>query len=148
VAIFNHGKFQQVASPRDIYDRPANRFVAEFLGDINILPLESGHTTPNGIEARCGDQPIRASTAAGTPTANLAIRPEHMTLYADKPVSGNALAGTIEAVTYLGSVTRFSVKTQTGVPLVLEMPTHAVSPAFVPGATYWVGWREEQGYFL
>ena len=47
VAIFNHGKLQQLASPRDVYERPANRFVAEFLGDINILPLTgaSAHRT-------------------------------------------------------------------------------------------------------
>jgi len=148
VAIFEHGKLQQVASPRDVYERPANRFVAEFLGDINILPLTGSNATATGAEARCGDQTIRASTTAGTPTANLAIRPEHMTLYAERPASGNALAATIETVTYLGSVTRFSVKTPAGVALVLEMPTHAVLPGFVPGAQSWVGWREEQGYFL
>ncbi|MDB5555861.1 MAG: spermidine/putrescine transporter [Rhizobium sp.] len=148
VAIFNHGKLQQVASPRDVYERPANRFVAEFLGDINILPLTGTSAIANGAEAKCGDQVVRASSAAGTPTANLAIRPEHMTLYADRPVAGNALDATIESVTYLGSVTRFTVKTPAGAVLVLEMPTHAVSPGFVPGGQAWVGWKEEQGYFL
>ncbi len=39
VAIFDHGRLQQVAPPREVYERPANRFVAEFLGDINMLPL-------------------------------------------------------------------------------------------------------------
>lgn len=148
VAIFDHGKLQQVASPREVYERPANRFVAEFLGDINILPLTGSSQTASGAEARCGDQVIRASSAAGAPTANLAIRPEHMALHAERPSAGNALAVTIESVTYLGSVTRFTVKAPTGAPLVLEMPTHAVSAAFVPGSQAWVGWREEQGYFL
>ena len=148
VAIFNHGKLQQLASPRDVYERPANRFVAEFLGDINILPLTGSSAVTDGAECKCGDYVIHASRDAGAPTANLAIRPEHMTLYADRPASGNALGATIETVTYLGSVTRFSVKTPAGVPLVLEMPTHAVAPGSVPGAQSWIGWREEQGYFL
>jgi putative spermidine/putrescine transport system ATP-binding protein len=148
VAIFNHGKLQQLASPRDVYERPANRFVAEFLGDINILPLTGSAAGANGAEARCGDQIVRTSTAAGKPTANLAIRPEHMSLFADKPAIGNAMPVSIDTVTYLGSVTRFSVKTPACPALVLEMPTHSVSPAFVPGAQSWVGWREEQGYFL
>ena len=39
VAIFNHGELLQVGAPQDVYDRPANRFVAEFLGEINMLPL-------------------------------------------------------------------------------------------------------------
>ena len=148
VAIFNHGKLQQVASPRDIYERPANRFVAEFLGDINILPLSGASVSGNGVEARCGEQVIRASTAAGTPTANLAIRPEHMQLHADRPAAGNALPVTIESVTYLGSVTRFAVKADAGMALVLETPTHAAIPGLASGSKAWVGWQEEQGYFL
>ena len=38
VAIFNHGKLLQVGAPQEVYERPANRFVAEFLGEINMLP--------------------------------------------------------------------------------------------------------------
>jgi putative spermidine/putrescine transport system ATP-binding protein len=148
VAIFDHGKLQQLASPRDIYEKPANRFVAEFLGDINILPLTSPLATAAGAEARCGDQLIRAGKEAGAPTANLAIRPEHMTLFAEKPTSGNAIPVTIDTMTYLGSVTRFSAKTPQCPALVLEMPTHSVSPSVAPGSQAWVGWREEQGYFL
>jgi putative spermidine/putrescine transport system ATP-binding protein len=148
VAIFNHGKLQQLASPRDVYEKPANRFVAEFLGDINILPLKGSSAVASGAEARCGSELIHASAAAGTPTANLAIRPEHMALYADKPDSGNAIPVAIDSMTYLGSVTRFSVKTPECPALVLEMPTHAVAPSFVPGSSAWVGWREDQGYFL
>ena len=44
VAIFNHGALLQVATPQAIYERPESRFVAEFLGDINLLPVEGvGH---------------------------------------------------------------------------------------------------------
>jgi putative spermidine/putrescine transport system ATP-binding protein len=148
VAIFNQGKLQQVAAPRDIYERPANRFVAEFLGDINILPLSGASAIANGAEARCGDQVIRAASTAGAPTANLAIRPEHMALYADRPATGNALPVLIESVTYLGSTTRFAAKADAGPALVLETPTHAAAPGLVPGSHAWVGWKEEQGYFL
>ena len=44
IAIFNHGELLQVATPQEVYERPANRFVAEFLGEINLLPIENiGH---------------------------------------------------------------------------------------------------------
>jgi len=148
VAIFNHGTLQQVATPRDIYERPANRFVAEFLGDINILPLTDFSSVGNGAEARCGSHVIRAAASAGTPTASLAIRPEHMVLTADRPASGNALPVSLDGVTYLGATTRFAARTETGATLVLEMPTHAVSSGLAAGSLAWIGWREEQGYFL
>jgi putative spermidine/putrescine transport system ATP-binding protein len=148
VAIFNHGKLQQLATPRDVYERPTNRFVAEFLGDINILPLSGASPVAGGTEARCGDETIRVSAAAGTPTTSLAIRPEHMRLYMDRPAAGNALTVTVDSVTYLGSVTRLSVKTPHCPALILEMPTHSVDPAIAPGSRAWVGWKEEEGYFL
>ena len=48
VAIFNHGELLQVGAPQEVYDRPANRFVAEFLGEINMLPL-SGVRQADGV---------------------------------------------------------------------------------------------------
>ncbi|MFN7225585.1 MAG: ABC transporter ATP-binding protein, partial [Paracoccaceae bacterium] len=63
VAIFEKGRLQQLAPPREVYERPANRFVAEFLGDINILPVVAGQ-----IEGRAVDAP--------GPQGDLAIRPE------------------------------------------------------------------------
>jgi putative spermidine/putrescine transport system ATP-binding protein len=144
VAIVNHGRLQQLASPREVYEKPANRFVAEFLGEINILPVEG----VAGAQAKCAGETIRFSPQAGAPTANLAIRPEHMQLHEQKPDHGNALPVTLKNVTYLGSTTRFQVATQDHCSLTLEMPTHTVSSAFVPGGTAWVGWREDQGYFL
>ncbi len=148
VAIFNQGRLQQVASPRDIYERPANRFVAEFLGDINILPLTAAAMNGRGAIARCGEQQIRIAAAAGSPTANLAIRPEHMALSAERPAAGNMLPVTIETVTYLGPVTRFAARVDSGPALVLETPTHATTPNLAPGSHAWVSWKEEQGYFL
>jgi putative spermidine/putrescine transport system ATP-binding protein len=148
VAIFNQGKLQQVASPRDVYERPANRFVAEFLGDINILPLVGASAAGDIIEARCGDQSIRAAKGSGMPSSNFAIRPEHMSLTAKRPVSGNALPVTIQSVTYLGSMTRFTARIDSGSALTLEAPSPSAAASLVAGSHAWVGWKEDQGYFL
>jgi putative spermidine/putrescine transport system ATP-binding protein len=67
VAIFEAGRLQQIAPPREVYDRPANRFVAEFLGDINILPV-------------AGDTSRGAACTFRRGPADFAIRPEHMEL--------------------------------------------------------------------
>ncbi|TIX02693.1 MAG: ABC transporter ATP-binding protein, partial [Mesorhizobium sp.] len=47
VAIFNHGNLLQVGAPDEVYDRPASRFVAEFLGEINMLPLKGVRNADN-----------------------------------------------------------------------------------------------------
>src|SRR5690606_1603084 len=52
VAIFDHGRLQQLATPREVYERPSNRFVAEFLGDINILALDAVTGTAQGGHGR------------------------------------------------------------------------------------------------
>ncbi|MEI2687165.1 MAG: hypothetical protein V9G14_13730 [Cypionkella sp.] len=75
VAIFDHGKLQQIAAPRVVYERPASRFVAEFLGDINILPLTNGQF--EGVA-------VRAGTDAGPTSGILGVRPEYMKLHHDQ----------------------------------------------------------------
>ncbi len=99
VAIFERGVLQQIAAPQEIYERPANRFVAEFLGDINILPL----TAVTGSRAVIEGQTVQVTATAGAPTQALAIRPEHMRLAITAPTTGNAIAATLRDLTYLGA---------------------------------------------
>ena len=148
VAIFNKGKLQQVGSPKQVYEQPANRFVAEFLGDINIFDLADARQAGDLCEGRFEDRVIRAAKSAGAPTGHFAIRPEHMVLTRDEPADRNALAAEIEDVTYLGAATRFALKTPGGKGLALEMPTRETGPDFEKGKRVWASWDREQGFFL
>ena len=135
VAIFERGRLQQLAPPREVYERPANRFVAEFLGDINILPVSGGRIEGHAVE-----------TAA--PNGDLAIRPEYMALSLTEPGQGNAVAATLQDLTYLGAETRLSLQTPGGVPLVLHQPTAALPAGLAPGAAVWASWAPERGFLL
>jgi putative spermidine/putrescine transport system ATP-binding protein len=148
VAIFNKGELQQVDTPKAVYEHPANRFVAEFLGDINIFDLKDAKLSGAMAECRFEDRVIRASNAAGSPTNHFAIRPEHMVLSSAEPVDCNALAADIEDVTYLGAATRFALKTPGGKGLTLEMPTRETGPDFAKGKRVWASWAPDQGFFL
>jgi putative spermidine/putrescine transport system ATP-binding protein len=148
VAIFNKGKLQQVGSPKQVYEHPANRFVAEFLGDINIFDLANTSLSGDVAEGRFEDSVIRASKAAGTPTGHFAIRPEHMVLTREQPGDRNALAADIEDVTYLGASTRFALRTPGGKSLALEMPTREAGSDFEKGKRVWASWEPDQGFFL
>jgi putative spermidine/putrescine transport system ATP-binding protein len=148
VAIFNKGKLQQLGSPKDVYEHPANRFVAEFLGDINIFDLAGCKLAGDVAEGKFEDSVIRASKAAGVPTGHFAIRPEHMVLTREQPADRNALAADIEDITYLGAATRFALKTPGGKGLALEMPTRETGPDFEKGKRVWASWERDQGFFL
>jgi putative spermidine/putrescine transport system ATP-binding protein len=149
VAIFNKGRLQQLGSPREVYEHPANRFVAEFLGDINIFDLSAPASAGELAEGRFEDRVIRMAATAGTPTRHFAIRPEHMVLTRDEPAEArNAVGAVIEDVTYLGAATRFSLRTAGGKALALEMPTRETGPDFMPGRRVWASWDRDQGSFL
>ena len=144
VAIFDAGRLAQIDTPQAVYDRPANRFVAEFLGDINILPL-TGLQTEGGVST--GSFLGTALRGTGGPAPNLAVRPEDMTLSLARPEAHNALPALTRDLIYQGADTRLSL-TVGGHPLTLTMPTAEVPRGLAPGHNVWVAWAEEKGVFV
>lgn len=148
IAIFEAGTLQQVATPRDIYERPANRFVAEFLGDINLLPLQDVTQTNSGVTARFEGSTLHTTPDAGAPTALLAIRPEHMQITSAAPEQGNAIPAQITDMTYMGAETRVSVVTPAGHALTLNAGADQMSNHLQPGTDIWISWSKDRGVFL
>ena len=108
LAVFNDGRIAQIGTPQDIYDRPATRFVADFVGSSNVLPP--------------------AMTAAlGGPAKWASLRPEATRLAATGPVTG-----TVTALRYLGSGTRVLLQAQ-GTELAALVPSGQPLPE--PGTT-------------
>jgi putative spermidine/putrescine transport system ATP-binding protein len=143
VAIFDKGLLQQLGDPRLVYERPANRFVAEFLGDINILPVTRDSTG----QAYCEGRSIRVPEPTG-PEAMLAIRPEHMHLTLDAPRGGNALPALVVDLTYLGADTRVALVTPGGLALTLTIPTARLPSGLATGTSVWATWPQDRGQFL
>lgn len=148
VAIFERGTLQQIGAPKDVYERPANGFVAEFLGDINILPLEEVSATPDGVKALFEGQILLMASSLGAPSKTLAVRPEYMSLSLTQPSTGNAIKVTLRDLTYLGAETQLSLNTPGQVSLMLAMPTVSLPIDLVPGTSVWVTWPNERGIFL
>jgi len=146
VAIFDHGRLQQLATPREVYERPSNRFVAEFLGDINILALDAVTGTAQGGHGRFEGHDLQwCGSGAGR---NLAIRPEYMQLARSRPKTGNAVAARLADLTYLGAETRLELMTGGGTALTLAVPTTALPQGLVPGDQIWAAWPEDKGFLL
>jgi len=110
IAVVRDGRIIQHGTPPDVYGHPKNRFVAEFLGDANILSARVAGRGTAGSDLRLdagGIVPGVASDAAIDSPVNFAVRPERMAFCsADKAV----LSGTVAEAVYHGQATRFLVR--------------------------------------
>ncbi|KQV41771.1 MULTISPECIES: ABC transporter ATP-binding protein [unclassified Rhizobium] len=116
IAVMDRGRVLQVGTPKDIYGRPANRIVANFIGESSFFDgtvgsVEAGRATvvlPSGATLVTRDAGNVTAGAAVT----LAIRPEHAEPTLRRPGAG--LAGTIETAVYRGTDTHYRVRLSDG----------------------------------
>ena len=112
IAVMDHGKVLQVGTPAEIYETPVNRFVADFIGETNLLPASLTGRTGDEIRFRLDSgKEISGREHGGHDTGarvTLAVRPERAEL-ATGP-GGNGLPGTIDRVVYFGTDTQFRVR--------------------------------------
>ena len=115
VAVMDHGKLVQVATPAQIYETPNSAYVADFIGEVNLI---EGAATPAGdkidITWAEGQPPIRATPSdpiARDARVTFAIRPEKVTISADRPDgAANALQGKVLDIAYLGNISTYHVE--------------------------------------
>ena len=127
LAVFNRGRIEQVGTPADVYERPATRFVAGFVGTSNLL-------TGASAEAIVG--------RAGTFT----VRPEKIQLAAAARPAANCVSGRVEHVVYLGAVTYYYLRLPGDARLVVMEQNQAPRPETPPhpvGATVYAAWDLE-----
>ncbi|OKH87148.1 ABC transporter ATP-binding protein [Thalassospira sp. TSL5-1] len=119
IAVMKSGKILQIGTPRDIYETPTHRFVADFIGDSNFLQGEihqNGADAGNAVLALPGGQTISLAGVAENPSrpaqqasATIAIRPERIIL-APQGSSETALRGKIDDVVYFGTDTTYHIR--------------------------------------
>jgi putative spermidine/putrescine transport system ATP-binding protein len=99
IAVINHGRLMQLGAPKTIYERPANRFIADFIGESTFLPVEvtAGKAMLEGREIRT------ASPPEGEGRRLVLLRPERLHILAGKAPAGlNVFAATVRDVVYQG----------------------------------------------
>jgi putative spermidine/putrescine transport system ATP-binding protein len=149
IAIFNHGEVLQVGRPQDVYERPANRFVAEFLGEVNLLPVRELAANGGGAQGLFEDHRLAVPACRDdSRRAILAVRPEHMQLATAAPEGGNAVLAAVRSSTYQGGAVRLDLATRRGTPLTLTIPVAAAAAALDTGGEVWVTWNAESGFLL
>jgi iron(III) transport system ATP-binding protein len=115
VAVMDRGRIQQTGAPREIYERPANQFVADFIGTTNFLRATvDGPDAAAGfyrVASEVGTLKVRAVDAleAGTKVV-ISVRPEDIRLSETPPSGDNVLEGTVHTKVFLGESVDFEVK--------------------------------------
>ena len=112
IVVLDRGEVQQIGAPREIYERPANLFVADFMGLLNRLPAVLVAHADGIARVRVGTHELSATIApqgvAGAGAMTVVIRPEAIRL-ADGTAGENRLSGTIIDVTFLGNIIDYQV---------------------------------------
>jgi spermidine/putrescine transport system ATP-binding protein len=116
----NRGRYEQLADPESLYERPKTRFVAGFLGVSNLLAARLDGTADDYAVCRLADgSPVRVQRALldGLERVEVGVRPEKIRLREPEetvPAGHNALAGTIRDASYLGVSTSYVVEARGG----------------------------------
>jgi putrescine transport system ATP-binding protein len=136
IGVMDAGRLEQVATPRELYEAPTSRWIAEFVGDVNMFEGQIGSRDANRLAISTRDagtimvaeprQPITKTVVA------VAIRPEKVKLSRRGPVSDavnaqsiNRLEGVVTDVSYLGGITTYKVKLDSGAVLRSSMANTA-----------------------
>ena len=150
IALMKDGVIAQAGAPRDLYENPASRFVAGFIGVSNFFEGETadgGLMLPGHGLLKAGDG---AGHVAGTKAA-IAVRPERITLSRDAGLNGhNAVSGDIADLAYHGQDVNLLVRVS-GVdsPVMVRLTAAEEEQSnFQPGQRVWCNWQPEHGRIL
>ncbi|MGI5203326.1 ABC transporter ATP-binding protein [Spirillospora sp. CA-108201] len=156
IAVMNDGVIEQLGTPREIYEHPATRFVAGFIGTSNLLDGEVTGSGPEGAVLSHGPEgrievPMRGGReAVAGERVELTVRPEKIGIGPDRPGDGRcAVRGTVTEVVYLGTSTNYNITTSAGADVVvfLQNATSADDIA-VRGDSVWLSWDPRHSYAI
>jgi spermidine/putrescine transport system ATP-binding protein len=147
IVLMRQGKIEQVGTPPDLYDRPGTRYVADFIGETNILTGTVVEAGPKPVVLRVGEKLVRGWSDAPLPVGRMAwlsVRPEAIRIGPDSGPSADdrALVATIVDAVYGGSVVRVHVALADG-QVVVAHAQNGATP--VTGDRVRISWASERG---
>jgi spermidine/putrescine ABC transporter ATP-binding subunit len=148
IAVMNRGSIVQVGTPQEIYARPVDRFVGDFIGESNLFRARANG--PGTAQIEGVGVSLRVPDAGLTPNAEigLLIRPER-----PKPVQAgvraeNIFAGTIDELIYLGESVKYRIQLDAGIALVVRWPFKREGDALAVGDRVTVGWSADDVHLV
>ncbi|KQV68325.1 ABC transporter ATP-binding protein [Rhizobium sp. Root1220] len=156
IAVMSHGKVVQVATPAEIYEAPNCRFVADFIGDVNIFDGKvvgaNDSTAEIAVDGNFSIRVVTPELPVMGASVGFAIRPEKLKVTRKPPANPtvNAASGELWDIGYLGDMTVFHVKLKSGkvVKASLMNAQRAVDDPFTYDQEVWITFAEDAGVLL
>jgi putrescine transport system ATP-binding protein len=154
IAVMSEGRFLQVGAPAEIYETPATRFVADFIGNVNLMDGTLVEDEPDHVVVDCGDLQHRVGhgiTGTRGMAVTVALRPEKIRLRRDAlkstavPEAGvNRAHGTIKDLAYFGSFTVYHLQMASGRVLKISQSNVERQPGapLTWGDSAWATWND------
>ncbi len=151
IGVVNAGHMLQYGPAREVYDHPTSEFVAQFLGEANIIPCVV-QSAGQRLVLRAGDETINVHAPADAPAAGarvlLAIRPEDIAISAEKLSRDNAYPCTIKNKVFAGAAPTIWVSVGGGKTLSVRSANRATFDSLQLGSPAYVGWQATQGALI
>ena len=146
IAVLDGGKLQQLGRPLDVYQRPANRFVADFLGESNLVAVSGGHsdgnefvaTSQRGLTLRLNPETLDPKR----PVTWVVVRPENITIGPDADALANRHSAEVRETLYIGDLVKYKCITGPGDEFVVKSLA-ALGAPLSAGQRVTIGWRPE-----
>ncbi|MGD2272168.1 MAG: ABC transporter ATP-binding protein [Desulfobacterales bacterium] len=147
IAVINNGRFEQIGTPTDLYERPSNKFVADFIGETNLIVgvkisgEEEGRfelTTSKGIKILTSKR-----SSLSQKEVSVAIRPERIVFVESLQNRLNTYEGIIEQVIYLGDTIKYRVLAEGRETLIITEKNDSKSKNYRRKDRIILGWNEE-----
>jgi len=145
IVVMNKGRIEQMGDPNTLYGRPGSVFVANFIGETNLLRSTVVGTEGDQAALSWNGVTIKAAQGGLTPKAGdhlyVVLRPEAIHCSAAEPHSGNRIKGKIRQRVFKGNHTSLSVEVGDGT--MLNALVHPADVSQLNGEDIWVGWKPE-----
>ena len=156
IAVMRKGRLAQVAPPQEIYEKPANRYVAEFVGDVNLFDGFARGVADGVVEVETGEAGTLALALDGAAPSHgaplsLAVRPEKIDLTREQPATQNRLRGEITEIGYLGDFTMLKARVPgraAPIEVALANRDRRLRQPYAPGETVWMSWSADAAVLL
>jgi putrescine transport system ATP-binding protein len=157
IAVMNQGRIEQIDPPAKIYEQPATRYVAQFIGDVNLIAARVSARDEHGLrlESDAVETPLRATgadEAAPGAAVALALRPEKVKITARRPAESaeNCVRGTVWDIAYLGDLSVYHVRLDNGQMFKAARPnvTRVVDQPITWEDRVYLSWAADAGVVL
>ncbi|WP_038361971.1 ABC transporter ATP-binding protein [Bosea sp. UNC402CLCol] len=142
LVVMDRGKVRQIGTQRELYEKPADRFVAGFIGRSAFL---DGEVTAPGRFRTAGGREIACAAAGASGPATLALRPERIAIGSEADGLPNRFATQIVHASYLGAQLDVQVALDEQERMLLQIPNRPGLSEPRPGDTITIGWAEDAG---